>query len=1044
MSGPAATVPLALLPVRIETRFADPGTDVLRVRIFPDDLHIDGHDPELTQAEADLGAALWAAPNDLPAAGETASDLPGDTTRARRALWAALVRLLGGPRAAWVARSTRPGAPTPAIKDEAYIRPSVARALPDRWLARGYIGEHAVAQAWSTPVRADLHLTPDPQSSVAPGTTGPLLDPELSWLVGYAAARAAGMAVNLPLPAGTNRLDRVVVVGLRATQSPADGAGELEALLTAHQYSDGASVLAVGSPTANTPSTRSAIDRRAVPDAVWNAEFGPSSGTGAAAALVSAMGLTAGSLERLTGGGDTGDSDARAMQTATWAATWGYYLGGLMDPSAISAVNLDAVRSHYLDHVRGRGTLPTMRVGRQPYGLLPVTPLGRWQADGANPTIDALARLLQRVRPLWRYGVGRPVTAELDPGFDDAFSRVMSTDAVARRYAIRTVLADRTVDPLIFTGVSSRAVNGVLDATAGALLGVAANPLILDIMSPTAEPVRAPLVVDPTDPDRDGTVRAAITALAQANPQLVMTLPLWLVPHPSSPATLLHTLLRRSLLMEYAAAGTRLNPGTAGTTTLGTAAAGGHPAAAGAGTTPPLHAGTFVGLTPDSKGGFLRRADPARRALGSHRRVTGGLAAGEWLWRNPAQHGDLRRSLDEVLTALQHLAGQTADQLELLLPEALDLATHRYTAWAESIAAEKLARLRAATPAGVTLGGWAVVEALSRRDRTPVDAGASSGMRNGPLWADTRPGGFVHAPSTAQAATAAVLRAAHLAHGGDADSTFALDLTSGRARRAAELAKGVRAGQELGALLGYELERALHDRGADVLIAPLRAYAPRWRASGTFVENAPTELISPSAVADGLALATDDPSAVAAAALTPATSALAPVLATVLAELRDLQDALADLFTAEAVHQVLAGNTARASGVLDAAHRGGLPPEEFAVIQTPRSGSALTCRIVLVMADGHAALAGGWPVTPRGAADPALARWLAGMLPALDRIPGTCHGRRHHDREPADPGQRRSRAGRCRPRLARHSAHPPRTRLCRAAGRCRPRSVMGT
>ena len=71
-SGLPADVPLALLPARLETRFAD-GADVLQVRIFPDDLHVYGHDPELTQAEADLGAALWAVPNDLPAAGEPAA-----------------------------------------------------------------------------------------------------------------------------------------------------------------------------------------------------------------------------------------------------------------------------------------------------------------------------------------------------------------------------------------------------------------------------------------------------------------------------------------------------------------------------------------------------------------------------------------------------------------------------------------------------------------------------------------------------------------------------------------------------------------------------------------------------------------------------------------------------------------------------------------------------------------------------------------------------------------------------------------------------------
>ena len=219
--------------------------------------------------------------------------------------------------------------------------------------------------------------------------------------------------------------------------------------------------------------------------------------------------------------------------------------------------------------------------------------------------------------------------------------------------------------------------------------------------------------------------------------------------------------------------------------------------------------------------------------------------------------------------------------LELLLRETLDLATHRWTAWAESVAADKLARLRAATPAGITLGGWGVVERLTRRPRVPADPSLSAGASSGPLWADERPGGFVHAPSTAQAGTAAVLRAAHLAHGGEDDPTCAVDLSSAPARAAQRLSDGIRSGQELGALLGYEMERYLHDNSADVLIAPLRAYAPRWRASGTFVEGDPQEIVSPSAVVDGLALAGADPSAVAQAVL-PTGAAGSPALAAAL------------------------------------------------------------------------------------------------------------------------------------------------------------------
>jgi hypothetical protein len=928
-----------------------------------------------------------------------------------------LVRLLGGPRAAWVARATRPGTPQAAAmgtpKPQAYVRPPVARALPDRWLMRAYTGTAVIGEAWTAPVAPDPHLAPDPQSvpgSGGDGSTGRsdglAVDPELQWLIDYATAVAAGMAVDVPLPPGTTRVDRVVAVGVRASTAPADGAGELGALLTAHRYTDGLGFLPVGSATSNTPGQRSAGDRHSDPITLWECEFGAPAGAEAdAARLALALGVRPGVVDGVENATDSQDAPARAMQTATWAATWGYYLRELIEASTLGGATIEAVRAHYLAYVRGRGTQPTLRVGRQPYGVLPLLPLARWATDGAAPVVDRTARLLQNVRPLWQHGIGAPVTAAEGTDFDTAFTRVMSTGATGRSYSIRSAVADRSVNPLIFTGIDPAPGVGVIDAMIGSLLGLGSNPLILDVFSPTAQPVRAPLVVDPTDPTPDATVQAAIRGLKDANPMLVLAKTLWFTPRPSGPATLLHTLLRRSVLLEYAAAGVSLRtlvplvpaaPGVrtaAGGEQIGqgdlAVAEAGEPLVAQRAAPTATTGSLLVGLSPDPSGGFTPVATTPGLLSAPLASVTGSLATGEWLWRNPTLQSQSRQSLDETLTALDQLAGLTAADLEILLPETLDLATHRWTAWAESIAAEKLDRLRAATPAGITLGGWGVVEGVARAARTAVDPAISADMSTGPLWENARAGGFVHAPSTAQAATAAVLRSGHLAHGGDIDTTFAVDLSSGQARIATTLAEGIRNGQELGALLGYEIERYLHEHSADALIAPLRAYAPRWKASGTFVEGEPEEIVSPSAVVDGLALATADVSAVVAAVIPGSAAgnpALAATLTTALQWLQSHQDALADLLTAEAVHQVLLGNAARASAALDAAARGGLPPAEFDVLRTPRRGAALTCRVGVLLPEPGGAPRGGWPQSPRGAADPAVTAWLAAMLPPLSAV----------------------------------------------------------
>src|SRR5205823_14418713 len=124
----------------------------------------------------------------------------------------------------------------------------------------------------------------------------------------------------------------------------------------------------------------------------------------------------------------------------------------------------------------------------------------------------------------------------------------------------------------------------------------------------------------------------------------------------------------------------------------------------------------------------------------------------------------------------------------------------------------------------------------------------------GPLQTPAKDSGFIHAPSMTHAATAALLRNAHLGPTGVPSATgpFAIDLSSRRVREAARLLEGVRQGQPLGALLGYRFERRLHDLKLDRFIAPLRNIAPlvvRERESNTL----PAEVLAANNVVDALA-----------------------------------------------------------------------------------------------------------------------------------------------------------------------------------------------
>ena len=94
--GPAR--PLVLFPVRLETRFFQQpdGTTDLCVRVYPDKVHVDSHEPTLTDDELIWGKHFW-----------EQLALAGANVEQQKAAWRQLADRYDPPRAAWVAHATR-------------------------------------------------------------------------------------------------------------------------------------------------------------------------------------------------------------------------------------------------------------------------------------------------------------------------------------------------------------------------------------------------------------------------------------------------------------------------------------------------------------------------------------------------------------------------------------------------------------------------------------------------------------------------------------------------------------------------------------------------------------------------------------------------------------------------------------------------------------------------------------------------------------------------------------------------------------------------
>jgi len=95
-------LPLLLLPVRLETRFeyGPDGTkpQALKVRIYPDDIHINSHEADLTADEVVWGRSFW-----------SMHERAGSLSE-RMAAWRLLVSRFGVNRAAWITRVLAPAA----------------------------------------------------------------------------------------------------------------------------------------------------------------------------------------------------------------------------------------------------------------------------------------------------------------------------------------------------------------------------------------------------------------------------------------------------------------------------------------------------------------------------------------------------------------------------------------------------------------------------------------------------------------------------------------------------------------------------------------------------------------------------------------------------------------------------------------------------------------------------------------------------------------------------------------------------------------------
>ena len=910
---------------------------------------------------------------------------------------------------------------------------AVAAALPTRWAVTGWVNGAQRFVRFGAEVTADLGFAPQLTDAVPWSEADGALpvDEGMAWMVDYVKAVEAGMAITVPLAADlladirTHGLT-LLAVGVR-DETAAAGASTLESLLEAHLYTDGLELLRQGTPTNNTDEGiagwTAALDDA---DDFFARELDganvATSVDSAAVRLTRALGLDNAPLVRLPNGDAMEEASARAMNRVLWPATWGAYLSDLLAPeSGASVVPFSAittVREWFVTNVRGGAQLPVIAIGPEPYGILPVR---RTVArDEMTSPFQLLELTLLDLRERWRESL--PGVPRLDPVLGDGIGTDPEDDVVTilgtlphpGRFIVRRLTFQRSIrlffwdwiwlelddaeNPLHPIGdwynSHEHQINSIdsqistleqlRDEIPSLLSGPARRDdatVVVDAMISMAEAHRARQ--DPLqrlfpaessgvfDDDVDDDPKLFWSGYGNATADRVFTNPLVQADDAGDGAT----------AYDYLGVLHSRVPGlVAGT--VDTVDLGGLPS-------PRFRRSPAVRSITDVRAlaRVKRQTGPGgpvddTMTPGSH--IPGGTTTGpgggalsdEFFDAKPLLYQLIDPIVESVsmfesgsyANALATLRGVTPDELTLRLRETLGLAAHRLDAWITGLARERLDALRAdgAHPSGVQLGGFGWVE-----DLKPEEKGTRESQ------------GFIHAPSLAHAATAAVLRAGHNAHGTSAaDSTMAVDLRSDRIRLASYILDGVRQGQSLGDLLGCRFERRLHDDLLDAFIDDCR----RAVLVSQGVNRDPRGPVDGLALADlyqSAGIAVDDGATVLKPAIVPATATLESVKAA-LDDVVTCLDAVADAAMADAVHHVLQGNRTRASATLDAISTGEVPPPELRSVLTPSTGVGIVHRLLITLGT-KAASGSSWGTGARDRMEPALGSWCALCLgdPAL-------------------------------------------------------------
>ncbi len=922
-----------------------------------------------------------------------------------------------------------------------WLQSPKAKTLPDRFVVMLMKDNQVMRTELGNPIPDNLAVGPDPSlpdneqlKSTEDGNL--FINEDLAWMIDFEKAIAAGMGLKINISAIQARdgFDGMLVLGLRLSEDQDEGRASLENLFRDHYYSKhGLGIVKQGTPSNNTEfetSGYTAVDEADQSyDVMFKATYINDSdylNKKDGQWLAEYLGIDKNFFKKVVNGASADQGEARAMNMAMLPATIVYYMEEMMT-SAFSEEDIENTRLFFYNYVSGRGPIPAIRIGKQPYGILPATAFSRIESQRPFPPTSGTSTYISRL-----YNVLKTMDAEWSrfvpllphvgmPGDTDQLLMDILTlhsgsvefygrwgESVQHLYN-QAMLQGGEAAATKIKNLSVQKASQLLQDL-GLDIGQSI-PILEKYFQSTAFSLRDPLVDDvplsETDDIRpystDG--KNYIEWLVSSNVDKIRTQDFGGNPPPTA---MLYLYLRHALLLAIADEAFQLHK-----------AAGLETSKANFRDPPFIHVQESGGGR--SKFEYLFKKEP--RITGDDSYISDYISKADL-----AQGFPEPQWLRKVKQSLNFLKNTPTARLERVFTEHLDCCTYRLDAWKLGLINHMLIsqRTTGAPPferwsQGIYLGcyGWLDEVRPEQKSLTPVtlsDELASIFQGEGQLVRDDKNLGYMHAPSLNQAATAAVMRNAYETNKNSDPSVanpYSINLSSERVRLARQFLEGARNGQSLAALLGYQFERGLHDKYSlgkgevDKFIYPLRKKFPlvSGKLKGTDItadESKETAIDNVEArnVIDGLKFIRHIRNATektypfglpvgpdkdqVPAANTQQQTAITEEANRII----NIADAISDLVTAESVYQVVQGNFERSSGTLEAFSKGKRPPE-IEVTETPRSGIVITHRVGMqfdTSADPESSPTSVAEMSVRASLEPAVNKWLADILPPPENI----------------------------------------------------------